>query len=69
MCSTEKRIQHVNCQLSSILWGELERSWFYETPVCLQSKEFDLCFTVNKEVIVLIKASLTIELRSGPYSP
>ena len=69
MCSTEKRIQHVNCQLSSILWGELGRSWFYETPVCLQSKEFDLCFTGNKEVIVLIKASLTIELRSGPYSP
>ena len=69
MCSTEKRIQHVNCQLSSILWGELGRSWFYETPVCLQSKEFDLCFTVNKEVIVLIKASLTIEMCSGTYSP
>ena len=69
MCSAEKRIQDVNCQLWIILWGELGRSWFYETPVCLQSKEFDLCFTVNKEVIVLIKASLTIELCSGPYSP
>ena len=34
------------------------RSWFYETPICLQSKEFDLRFTVNKEVIVLMQASL-----------
>ena len=34
------------------------RSWFYETPICLQSKELDLRFTVNKEVIVLMQASL-----------
>ena len=58
MCSTEKGIQHVNCQLWGILCGELERSWYYKTPGCLQSKEFDLSFTVNREVIVLMKANL-----------
>ena len=30
----------------------------YETPICLQSKEFDLCFTANKEVTVLMQARL-----------
>ena len=27
--------------------------------ICLQLKEFDLCFTANEEVIVLMKACLT----------